>query len=246
MRGALLSAAAALGVFLIAWEVLVRLTGLPPFLLPGPGLVGAALVTHRAELWRASLTTLGEILAGFGLGSLIGVALALVMASWPGWARLLRPALLFTQTIPIFALAPILTLWLGYGVAPKIAVTALITFFPVATAFLDGLTRTPPASLDLARVMGARRWREMLLLRVPAALPTLGTGMRLAAIYAPVGAVIGEWVGGSEGLGALMIHASGRMRVDLVFAALALVTLIAAGFHALIDRLARIAFARFA
>ncbi|PZQ50746.1 MAG: ABC transporter permease [Rhodovulum sulfidophilum] len=245
MRRALAGPLAVFAGFLAAWQALVWLTGLPPYLLPGPRLVALALWTHRAELGAASLRTLGEILAGFGLGGAIGVGLATLMAAWSACARALRPALLFSQTIPIFALAPILTLWLGYGAAPKIVVAALITFFPVTTAFFDGLTRTPPASLDLGRVMGAGRWREMIHLRVPAALPALGTGLRLAAIYAPVGAVIGEWVGGSEGLGALMIHANGRMRVDLVFAGLALVTLITVGFHALVDRLARRAFARF-
>lgn len=147
--------------------------------------------------------------------------------------------------IPIFALAPILTLWLGYGMAPKIAVTALICFFPVASAFLDGLQRCPPACLDLGRTMGANARAEMWHIRIPMALPMLGSGLKLAAVYAPIGAVIGEWVGGSEGLGAVMIHANGRMRIDLSFAALALVTLIALAFHAALAWLAGRAFARF-
>lgn len=226
----------AIAAALLLWQGLIWLTGLPPFLLPGPSAVGEALWTHRAELWRASLRTGSEILGGFTLGALIGATLAVAMAASPRVARTLRPVLLFSQTIPIFALAPILTLWLGYGIAPKIAVTALITFFPVASAFLDGLSRTPGASLDLAHVMGANRWRTLCHIRIPAALPSLGTGLKLAAVYAPVGAVIGEWVGGSEGLGAMMIHANGRMRIDLVFACLALVTLMALGFHALMDR----------
>ena len=137
----------------------------------------------------------------------------------------LRPILTFSQTIPVFALAPILTLWLGFGMAPKVAMTVLIVFFPVASAFLDGLSRTPQAALDLAQVMGASRVRIMRHLRIPAALPALATGLRLAAVYAPIGAVIGEWVGGARGLGALMIHANGRMKTDLVFAALLVLSL---------------------
>lgn len=232
--------------FLLAWQALVVATGLPPFLLPGPLAVAGALSTHHEVLARAVLRTGTEILAGFALGAGTGAALAVAMAAFPRLAAALRPVLLVSQVIPIFALAPILTLWLGYGMAPKIVVAALICFFPVASAFLDGLQRTSPACLDLAQTMGANGWRAMLHLRIPMALPMLGSGLKLAAVYAPIGAVIGEWVGGSEGLGAVMIHANGRMRIDLTFAALALVTLLALAFHGLVSAFARRAFARFA
>lgn len=232
--------------FLLAWQALVVATGLPPFLLPGPVAVAEALSSHRAVLARAVMRTATEILAGFTLGAGTGAALAVAMAGFPRLAAGLRPVLLISQVIPIFALAPILTLWLGYGMAPKIVVAALICFFPVASAILDGLMRTSPACLDLARTMGANGWREMWHLRIPMALPMLGSGLKLAAVYAPIGAVIGEWVGGSEGLGAVMIHANGRMRIDLTFAALALVTLLALAFHATVSWMVRRGFARFA
>ncbi|AUH66688.1 ABC transporter permease (plasmid) [Paracoccus zhejiangensis] len=236
----------AVGLGLLAgWQALVLLTGLPPFLLPGPGAVASAIASHREVLAQGALTSLTEILAGFALGAGTGAILAVLMASFPRLAAALRPVLLLSQVIPIFALAPILTLWLGFGMAPKITVVALICFFPVASAFLDGLMRSSPACLDLARTMGASRWREMAHIRIPMALPMLGSGLTLAAVYAPIGAVIGEWVGGSEGLGAVMILANGRMRTDLAFAALALVTLIALGFHALVSRLVSRGFARF-
>ena len=230
---------------LLAWQAVIMLTGAPPFILPGPQAVAQAMVTHRGVLLPATLHTGAEVVAGFAIGTTIGAVLAVAMAAFPRLARALRPALLFSQVIPIFALAPLLTLWLGYGMAPKITVTALICFFPVASAFLDGLLRTSPACLDLAQTMGAGRWRAMWHLRIPMALPMLGSGLVLAAVYAPIGAVIGEWVGGSDGLGAVMIHANGRMRIDLSFAALLLVTLIALGFHGLVSALSRRAFARF-
>ncbi len=236
--------AVAIGL-LLAWQGLILLTGLPPFLLPGPLAVLQALVGHRQLLAVAALRSLTEMLAGFGLGASLGAGLAVAMAAWPRLGAALRPVLLISQVIPIFALAPILTLWLGYGMAPKIAVTALICFFPVASAFLDGLQRSPAVMRDLARTMGASRRREMWHLRIPMALPMLGSGLTLAAVYAPVGAVIGEWVGGSDGLGAVMIHANGRMRIDLSFAALALVTLMALAFHAAVAALVRRAFGRF-
>lgn len=244
MRRLLLALAGGAG-FLMLWQGLILATGLPPYLLPGPLAVAEALLTHRVPLARASLRTGTEILAGFALGAGSGAALAVAMAALPRLAAMLRPVLLLSQVIPIFALAPILTLWLGYGMAAKIVVAALICFFPVASGFFDGLMRTAPACLDLARTMGAGSGRVMCHIRIPMALPMLGSGLKLAAVYAPVGAVIGEWVGGSEGLGAVMIHANGRMRIDLSFAALALVTVIALGFHAAVSRAVTRAFARF-
>lgn len=234
-----LAALAALGL----WQGVILATGLPPFLLPGPRAVFQALIDHRDTLAPAVLQTGAEVLAGFVLGAAAGAALAVLMVVFPRLGAGLRPVLLMSQVIPVFALAPILTLWLGYGMAPKVVVTALICFFPVASAFLDGMQHLPEACLDLARVMQARPWRGVWHLRIPMALPMLGHGLKLAAIYAPVGAVIGEWVGGSAGLGAVMIHANGRMRIDLSFAALFLVVLIALAFHgavgAMVDRAVR-------
>lgn len=211
---------ALIATVLIGWQGVIWLAGLPPFLLPSPAAVANALWVSRAEIATHAGFTLTEVLLGFILGSAIGAGLAVAMGFSRRLTGVLRPILTFSQTIPVFALAPILTLWLGFGMAPKIAMTVLIVFFPVASAFLDGLARTPRAALDLAQVMGASQARIMWHLRIPAALPQLATGLKLAAVYAPIGAVIGEWVGGARGLGALMIHANGRMKTDLVFAAL--------------------------
>lgn len=230
---------------LLLWHAVIAMTGVPPFILPTPASVGHALCTHYPLLARAALQTMTEIAAGFGIGAVGGSLLAIAMAAFPRLAAVLRPALLFSQVIPIFALAPMLTLWLGYGMAPKITVAALICFFPVASAFLDGLVRGAPGVLDLGRTMGAGRWRMMWHLRIPLALPHLASGLKLAAIYAPIGAVIGEWVGGSDGLGAVMIHANGRMRIDLSFAALALITLIALGFHGAVSAISARLMTRF-
>ncbi|MFC5387098.1 ABC transporter permease [Aquamicrobium segne] len=230
---------------LLVWQVLVIATGVPHFILPDPQAVVRAMASHQTVLARAALHTGAEIIIGFAIGAAVGAGLAVVMAAFPRLAAALRPVLLFSQVIPIFALAPLLTLWLGYGMAPKITVTALICFFPVASAFLDGLLRTSPACLDLAQTMDTGRWRTMWHLRIPMALPMLGSGLKLAAVYAPIGAVIGEWVGGSEGLGAVMIHANGRMRIDLSFAALMLVTVIALAFHWVTSTFVDRAFARF-
>ncbi|NPD16899.1 ABC transporter permease [Xinfangfangia sp. D13-10-4-6] len=218
------------------WQGVIWLTALPPFLLPAPRAVAGALWSHRAELGAASLRTGAETILGFALGAVIGIGLALLMAASAFVARWIRPVVVISQTIPIFALAPILTLWLGYGMAPKLAVVALISFFPIAGALYDGLQRVPAARLDLAQVMGAGGGVTLFRIRLPSALPDLASGLRLAAVLAPVGAVIGEWVGGSQGLGAVMLHANGRMRIDLVFASLALVVALSLAFQALVSR----------
>jgi len=219
---------------LALWQGIIWLTGMPHFLLPSPLAVAEALWVNRAEITRHAGFTLAEVLLGFLLGSALGAALAVAMGFSDRLTGVLRPILTFSQTIPVFALAPILTLWLGFGMAPKVAMTVLIVFFPVASAFLDGLSRTPQPALDLAQVMGASRVRTMRVLRIPAALPQLATGLRLAAVYAPIGAVIGEWVGGARGLGALMIHANGRMKTDLVFAALLVLSVMTVIFARLV------------
>lgn len=228
------TALALIATVLLLWQGLIWLGGIPPFLLPSPAAVADALWLNRAEIARNAGFTLLEVMLGFILGAGLGAALAVAMGFSARLTGILRPILTFSQTIPVFALAPILTLWLGFGIAPKIAMTVLIVFFPVTAAFLDGLTRTPQAALDLAQVMGASRARIMWHLRIPAALPSLATGLRLAAVYAPIGAVIGEWVGGARGLGALMIHANGRMKTDLVFAALLVLSVLTVVFARLV------------
>lgn len=225
-----------LTVALLSWEALVRLTGLPPYLLPSPLSVAAALWTHRAELAPAALLTGWETLLGLALGAALGVAAAVAMALSPRLGRTLGPVLIVSQTIPVFALAPILTLWLGFGMAPKVAMVVLIVFVPVAQALYDGLMAPPTAQLDVVRTMGAGSWAELRHLRFPAALPRLASGLRLGAIYAPVGAVIGEWVGGARGLGALMIQANGRMKTDLMFAALIVFVALSLTLYKAVDR----------
>jgi len=232
-------------VFLALWQGVVWATGVRTFILPGPALVIGELWTSRALIGGHALITMAEVLAGFVLGGALG-ALAAIQLAYSPWSRTyLRPILVFTQAIPVFALAPVLTLWLGFGLGSKIAVTLLMVYFPVTSAFLDGLMRTPPGYLDLARTMGASRWRVMRHIRIPAAMPALTSGLRLAAVYAPIGAVIGEWVGASNGLGYLMLLANGRSKIDLMFAALVVLAAFTVVLHALVDRAGRALAARF-
>ncbi|MBI1208550.1 MAG: ABC transporter permease subunit [Azospirillum sp.] len=226
-------------VLLVAWQVVVLATGAAHFLLPPPAAVFATLIHQAPRLGHHALITLVEILLGLGFGVVLGAAAALVLAYWPPARRWLLPVLVVSQAVPVFALAPILVLWLGYGLASKVAMAVLIIFFPVTAAFFDGLRRTDPGWLDLARTMDAGPGRLLLLIRLPAALPAVASGIRIAAAVAPIGAVVGEWVGASSGLGYLMLYANARVQSELMFAALIVLGAMAVTLYFTIDRALR-------
>ena len=152
---------------------------------------------------------------------------------------MLLPVLVVSQAIPVFALAPVLVLWLGYGLWSKIAMATLIIYFPVAAAFFDGLRRAEPGWIDLARTMNARPLAVLRHIQAPAALPALASGLRVATAVAPIGAVVGEWVGSSAGLGYLMLHANARMQVDTMFAALLVLALFSVALYFSMDAMLR-------
>ena len=149
------------------------------------------------------------------------------------------PVLVISQAVPVFALAPILVLWLGYGIGSKVAMATLIIYFPVTAAFFDGLRRTELGHLELARTMGASRWAILRYIRLPAALPSFASGMRVATAVAPIGAIVGEWVGSSGGLGFLMLHANARLQIDVMFAALFVLAVMAVFIYFSMDALLR-------
>jgi putative hydroxymethylpyrimidine transport system permease protein len=209
------------------WQLLVLATQVPPYILPGPLPVVLALAEQWPVLLKHLWTTAFEIIAGLLIGTLLGTSSALTMIISPLLKRWMQPVLVISQAIPVFALAPILVLWLGYGMASKIAMAVLIIFFPVAASFYQGMRRTNPDLLELARIMGASRFATLRHIVIPSALPAFGAGLRVAAAVAPIGAVVGEWVGSSSGLGFYMLHANARMQVDVMFAALAMLSLTA-------------------
>ena len=209
---------------LIAWQALVLITDAPSYILPGPVSVFHALTSKIGLItYHASITGI-EILTGSFIGIAVGLSTALTMSYYRPLHRWLMPVLVASQAVPVFALAPLLTLWFGYGMASKILMAALIIYFPVTATFLDGLRRTEPGWIDIAISMGASSWRILRYIRLPAALPAAASGVRVALAVAPIGAVVGEWVGSSAGLGYLMLHANARMQIDVMFAALATLT----------------------
>jgi putative hydroxymethylpyrimidine transport system permease protein len=206
-------------LILFLWHILVVLTGLPAFILPSPARVGLALFGNFELIAHHASVTMAEVMIGLLLGTFLGVVTAISLALSPIARVVVRPMMVLSQALPVFALAPVLTLWLGYGLWPKIIMALLIIYFPVA------------------KVMQARPWQIMRHIRIPAAIPALASGLRLAAVYAPIGAIIGEWVGASQGLGYLMLLANGRAKIDLMFAALIVLAVLTLLLHASVDRL---------
>ena len=233
----LLAIGAVVGIIIGLWQALVVLADLPAFILPSPMRVGQALWANAELIAGHAMVTLTEVLIGLGLGAVLGALTAIGLALSPLARLVVRPMMVLSQALPVFALAPVLTLWLGYGLGPKVIMALLIIYFPVTSAFFDGLMQTPRGMLDLGRVMQGRRWQIMRHIRIPAAIPGLASGLRLAAVYAPIGAIIGEWVGASQGLGYLMLLANGRAKIDLMFAALLVLAVMTLLLHLGVDRL---------
>lgn len=209
-----------LAVGLTIWQAVVWATDVPRFILPGPGDVGRALWHNAPLLMEHAQFTVSNLLIGLLAGSALGIATALNLALSPGARALLRPMLIFAQAVPVFALAPILTLWLGFGAASKIVIVMLVIYFPITSAFFDGLMRLPKPLVEMAHMMRATPMRRLVFLQVPHAMPYLFSGLRLAVVYAPFAVIIGEWVGASRGLGHLMLLANGRGQTEMMFAAL--------------------------
>ena len=225
--------------FLVAgWQALVSGFDLPHYILPSPMRVAIAFTSHISLILAHAIVTFSEVILGLVIGAFLGGMTAIMLAASPLACTVMRPMMVLSQALPVFALAPILTLWLGYGLAPKVIMALLIIYFPVTSSFFDGLMRTPTGMLDMARVMGAKPFAILLNIRIPAAVPSLASGLRLAAVYAPIGAIIGEWVGASEGLGYLMLLANGRAKIDLMFAALFMLVIMTLTLHFVVDRLA--------
>lgn len=224
---------------LMLWQGLVVTLEMPSYILPGPIEVVKSMIDNAALLWENTLVTLAEMLMGLVLGVLFGVLLALLLVYFAFLRPWLLPPLLITQAIPVFALAPILMLWFGYGLASKVVMTILVIFFPVATCCYDGLRHTHQGWLDMAQTMGGKRFAILRHIRWPAALPALASGLRVAVVVAPIGAVVGEWVGSSAGLGYMMIQANARLWVDQMFAALAVLAFCSVTLYYLTDRALR-------
>lgn len=206
--------------FLALWEAGVRLTGIPQYLLPAPSQVLRVLYTYPGDYAQASLITLGEALGGLILGVTAGFFIASLLTLRPGLESGVMLLAILIKSTPMVAIAPLLTIWLGFGAFPKVLITGLMTFFPVLVNVLAGMQRPDPALMDLFRSWRAGRWEIFLFLRLPTALPYLFAALKITAPLSIIGAVVAEWTGASGGLGRVMWLAYTNLNLPFLFAAI--------------------------
>ncbi len=222
-------------VIIIIWYIVCISFELPTFILPSPDLVVIALFNNFSEILNHSLITSLEILSSLFLGIILGSFFAILISLSQTLKRWIMPLLLASQSIPVFALAPILVLWFGYGIASKIVIGTIIVFFPIASNFSDALNKVPKEYVHAAQTLGFSKLQIFNLIKLPNALPGLFSGIRVGACFAPIGAVVGEWIGGSQGLGSYMIYSNARLQIDNMFAALIILIIITISLYHLID-----------
>ncbi|HEV6953407.1 MAG TPA: ABC transporter permease [Promicromonospora sp.] len=219
----------------VAWRELV-----PAYLVPSPGAVAETMAADWAMLLEHTWVTTLETIVGFALAAVIGVAAAVLLVYSRTAERSLYPLILFAQVIPKIAIAPILVVWFGFGMTPKIVLAVLIAFFPVVVSAVAGLRSVDPELLELSATMGASRWKTFRKIRFPGALPQLMSGLKVAVTLAVVGAVVGEFVGADRGLGYVLLLASGNLDAPLLFADLLLMSLIGVVLFVLVEVLERL------
>ncbi|MFZ3171641.1 MAG: ABC transporter permease [Carboxydocellales bacterium] len=229
-----------LGLCVVIWQLTTGGGLVSAWMLPAPGQVVAALIGSWELLVLHTAQTLWEAVAGFGLAIILAMLLAVLMILWPRVKEGLFPILVISQTIPIIAIYPLLIVWFGYGITPKILVVALVCFFPIVVNLMDGYEGADQDLAQWMQVMGASKWQVLWKLRMPAALPNFFSGLKVAATYSIMGAVIGEWMGASKGLGVYMTRSANSFMLDRVFAAILVITVLSIGLFGLIEVLARL------
>ncbi|MDR2998237.1 MAG: ABC transporter permease [Microbacterium sp.] len=210
---------------LIVWWAVTALGWVPPYIIPSPADTWAAFADNPAYLLQNTWVTTYETLVGFAIAVVVGLFVAVVMVYSRGLEQTLYPVILFAQVIPKIAIAPLFVVWLGFGMGPKILVAVLMAFFPVVISGLAGLRTVDPEILQLTSTMGAGRFKTFTKVRLPAALPELLSGLKVAATLAVTGAVVGEFVGANEGLGYVILQANGNLDTAMLFAALIIMSL---------------------
>lgn len=233
-------AAVTFALIVVGWEAYVRLSGIDPITLPAPSRIVGAFLDAPGEAARQTIPTLVETLVGFTVSLVAAVGVAVVMDRLGSVRRALYPVLVATQTIPIVAIAPLVIIWFGFGLLPKVLIIVLVTFFPVVVALLDGFASTDPDGVDLLRSMGASDRAIFRKLRVPTALPSFFTGLRISITYAVVAAVFAEYVGAYEGLGIWMQLSKNSYRTDLVFVAVGITALLSIGLFVAVGAVERL------
>ena len=229
-----------LAALIAAWQVatasgaIAGALNLEDFLVPSPAEIASSLWENRSLLAENAWVTLREVLLGFALAIVAGLGFAVFLHLFETLRRASYPLLIASQTIPILAIAPILVVWLGYGIWPKLAIVALVCFFPITINTLDGLRATDPDAIKLMRTLDASRWQILTRVEAPGALPYAFSGARIAAVFTTIAAVFGEWVGSDSGLGHLILQDNARLETARMFAAIVVLSVIALALFGLI------------
>jgi len=222
------------------WELVVRAADVPDYLFPAPSAVGAALRDDAGTLADATLVTAREMLLGYLLALALGLGVAVALHFSTVLRRALLPLLVVSQTVPTVVLAPILAILLGYGIGPKLIVVAIVCFFPIVVNAVDGLCAADPELIRMMRTLRGTRWSIFRRVEFPGALPMIFSGARVAATYAAVGAVFGEWAGSSEGLGFVMLQSQPSLDTEVIFASVLILSVLALALYGAVTLLERV------
>jgi putative hydroxymethylpyrimidine transport system permease protein len=228
-------------LLLAMWELAIRIFNVPEYLLPAPSQVAVAMKTDWFILGPATWVTLKEVFFGFLIAAVAGIGLAVVLHISGLLRRALYPVIIGSQTVPVVVLAPILVILFGYGIMPKLLIVALICFFPIVVNGLDGLRSVDEDLIRMMKTLDASRWGIFRRVEFPGALPLIFSGMRIAATFASIGAVFGEWSGSNAGLGYVMLSATPNLLTARIFAAIVILTTIALVLFGLVSLAQRIA-----
>jgi NitT/TauT family transport system permease protein len=222
------------------WQVITSVTDIKPYILPKPTAIAQEMWDSKENLLPSARVTFTEVIIGFGLAVSVGFSLAVLFVHSRVAERAIYPIVIATQTIPILAIAPLLVIWFGFGLLPKILVVALFGFFPVAINTVAGMNSAERDTFLLMRSLGANTWQVFRRVRFPASLPYFFTGVKQAAVISVIGAIAGEWVGATQGMGPLMIAANSYLRTSLVFAAIIYLSIMAVSMFLIVTLLERL------
>jgi len=241
---AIVSPLAVVVTLLVLWEAATHALSIPPFLLPAPSAIVASMRANASLLLFNGWITTVEIVLGFLLSIVVGIPLALAIFLWPPFSRSILPLLVSSQAMPKVAVAPLLLVWFGFGLLPKVLIAFLIAFFPIVINTAVGLASIEPEKIQLARSMGFGAAATFFKIRLPAALPSIFGGLKISITLAVVGAVVGEFVGGDAGLGYLLMVANGSMDTQLLFAGIVGLTILGVALYLLVELAERLAIPR--
>ncbi|KGE19654.1 ABC transporter permease [Paenibacillus wynnii] len=220
--------------FLAVWQLSVSLFHIEAWILPSPTDIARESTSNAAGIGEHTVATLRLTLIGFPIGTAVGLIVALLLHLLPWAKRALYPLLILSQNVPSIALAPLLVIWFGFGLLPKIVLITLVCFFPIAVATMGGLSQSDRMMMNYMKMAGASKWQIFTKLELPSSLPSLFSGLKISATYAVMGAVVAEWIGADKGIGYYMLLQKSAYRTDRVFVAIAIIVLLSLVLFAII------------